>query len=157
MWSIDSLQSAIEKRNEHLKFGPEAEAVILAAERANGRTEERVNSNDAKNKLKELMATLKPETLSEPLRASFPKLFGINSPKTSPAPETAPTQEKAKSPAPLQKPAPAFDKQALVNLITATEAAAKQQPTTFTPTQQAVSLDASPVKDKDRSRGGPSR
>lgn len=160
MWSRSDLQHAVERRHEHMPLDRKAEGLILAAERAAGRTEEVLDRAAAQQHLKDLLLSIKPETLPEHVRANYPKLFPSTSPAPSPAP--APAAKRPPAPAPASaatapKPAPSVDTHALASLIAASEAAAKPQPSAYAPTQKAVSLEPVPTKEKDRSRGGPSR
>lgn len=146
MWTLDDLKRAVERRNEHLVLAPEVERVILAAERATGRTEEAVSRDTAKGHLRNLLQVLKAE-VPDPIRAAYP-VFPAASMK-------APTAMVV-PPRPL--PAHAFDKDALIAELKIAEAGARAAaPAEPGAPRKVISLEPQAAKDKARSSGGPSR
>jgi hypothetical protein len=142
MWSVDDLKRAAEKRNEHVKLAPDVERVILAAERALGRTEEVLRRELAKNHLKTLLAVLDMNDVPDHVRARHP-VFPVP-PLVKPAPLV-----------PLPMPPSSFDRNALVAELKAAEASLKVGETGAP--AKVVNLEPQSGKDRQRSVGGPSR
>lgn len=107
MWTVDDLQRAVERRNEHLTLAPEVERVILALERASGRTEEIVRGDAAREHLNQLLAALDPGIVPDHVRDRYPVLPAT---KVRPHP---------RAPAPL--PAASLDKSAIIALLKSAE------------------------------------
>lgn len=143
MWTVDDLHRAVERRNEHLALAPEVERVILALERASGRTEEIVRRGAAREQLNQLLAVLDPGIVPDHVRDRYP-VFPAGKVKALPH-----------APAPL--PAASINKSAIIALLKSAENA-----TNVTDTARAaqrpkeVSLEPQAAKGKTRT-SGPSR
>lgn len=141
MWTTDDLKRAVERRNEHLQLAPEVERVILAAERALGRTEEILRREAAKTRLTTLIALLDIDKLPSHVRALYPIL---------------PAKKVMATPLPpLPMPAGALDLAALADEAKIAETGLKvREPGA---PAKVINLDVAPGKERARSLGGPSR
>lgn len=144
MWTVDDLHRAVERRNEHLKLAPEVEHVILAIERASGRTEEIIRRDAEKDRLNKLLAVLDADLVPEPVRNRYPVL----------------PVGKLHAPAPVPTPLPAasFDKSAIVALLKAAiDETRDTQPAGAVPRPREVSLEPQAANGKGKTHSGPSR
>jgi hypothetical protein len=137
--SINDLHLTVERRNEHLKLAQEVEAVILALERATGRTEEVLRREAARQHAQELLAVLDAEKVPDHIADLYPAL-----PRR---PEHA--RGRTQTPVPLPMPARSLDRDALMEILTTAEAELRVADPAAPAT--AVSLDAQTTKGRGRS------
>jgi hypothetical protein len=144
MWTVDDLHRAIERRNEHLELAPDVEHVILAIERASGRTEEIIRRDAARDRLNKLLAVLDADLVPGHVRNRYPVL--------------PVSKIQAQVPVPTPLPAATLDKRAIIALLknadvdreATNHANGAQRP-------KEVSLEPQTVKGPGKTHSGPSR
>lgn len=145
MWTADDLHRAAEKRSEHLKMAPDVEKVILALERAMGRTEEVLRRELAKDHLRDLLAVLDAATVPEFVTDLYPALA-----KAKP-----PTRNRPRDQIPLPLPAQSIDGKAVRAMLKDIEADLRVSSPSAP--ERVVNLEVQAVKTKNQTKSGPSR
>lgn len=134
MWAVDDLKRAAARRNEDQALSQDIERIILAAERAAGRTEETLSRDAGRAQLTVLLADLDVRTVPAHVLNDYPIL------------------SITRVPAPL--PAEAFDRAALAAFLRANDANLKTSSSTAPP--KIIDLEPDPPQ-QSRSPAGPTR